>query len=268
MLTNFFYNLVVAVTSLVPGHYIWVSIVLITILLRLAFVKSSVSMVKMQHKQKSLQGEMDELKKVHKGDKQAEQKALMDLYKRENFNPLSSCLPVIVQLIVFIAFYRVFTRVGISNVNTSVLYSFVPHLTSMNSSFFGVDLAKKVSQLVAAGGTMAIAGYIFPILTGGSQLLQSLQTKAMQPTGGSGESFQKALTWQMTFLFPIMTAYISYSLPAALSIYWVTQTVFMVVQQQYIITHHIPKSTGVAIEKPKNISKSAGVVVEVRQKKQ
>lgn len=268
MLTNFFYNLVVGITALVPGHYVWVSIVLITVLLRMAFVKSSVSMVKMQHKQKALQGEMDKIKHTHKGDKQAEQQALMDLYKRENFNPFSSCLPVIIQLVVFIAFYQVFTKIGVAEVKAEALYSFIPHLDSLNSSFFGVDLSKNASELIKMGGAMTIAGYAFPIITGGAQLIQSLQAKASQPSSGSGEAFQKALMWQMTFLFPLMTAYISFTLPSALSIYWITQTVFMIAQQQYIVTHHMPKvaKDSDGENKPKNISKSSGVVVEVRKK--
>lgn len=275
-MSTFFYNLLVAVTSIVPGHFVWVSIVVITILLRLLFVKSTYGMLKTQHKQKGLQGELNKIKETHKGDPKAQQQATMDLYKREGVNPLGSCLPMIVQIVLLIGFYSVFTKIGIGGeVKTDLLYSFVPHLSSMNSHFFGIDLALKVSELIKAGGTIAIASYLFPLLTGGSQLWLSILNKALQPKRepGAQPDFASALNSQMMFIFPIMTAYISFTLPAALSIYWITQTVFMAIQQQMImkrlheeevITEEIAEVIGA---KKLETYNKGGVTVTVKEKK-
>lgn len=274
MLTNFFYNLLVSLTWLVPGHYVWVAIVIITVILRLVFLKPTFQMTHMQHKQKSLQGEINKLKEKHKDDKKAEQQATMELYKREGINPLSSCLPMIIQLIVLIGFYQIFTRVGLGPIKTDILYSFTPHNGVLNSSFFGLDLSKKVINLVKLGGWMRLA-YLLPILAGITQLIQALQTKALQPKpapNAKGDSFQNALNTQFIYLFPIMTAYISYTLISALSIYWITQTVLMVIQQKYIMARLQPigedleEGVAAAIDQPK-VSQKGGVLVEVRRKK-
>lgn len=274
MLTNFFYNLLVFLTWLVPGHYVWVSIVIITVILRLIFLKPTFQMTHMQHKQKSLQGEIDILKEKHKGDKQAEQQATLALYKKEGINPLSSCLPMIIQLVFLIGFYQIFTRVGLGPIKTDILYSFTPHNGDLNSSFFGLDLSKKVIDLVKLGGWTRLA-YLLPILAGLTQLVQALQTKALQTKpnpNAKGDSFQNALNTQFVYLFPVMTAYISYTLISALSIYWITQTVLMVVQQKYIMARLKPltadlKEGMAAVIDQSEVSKKHGVIVEVRKKK-
>jgi YidC/Oxa1 family membrane protein insertase len=275
-MSTIFYNLVVLVTSVVPGHYVWVSIVVITILLRLIFVKSTYGMLKTQHKQKGLQGELSKIKETHKADPKAQQQATMDLYKREGVNPLGSCLPMIVQIVLLIGFYSVFTKIGIGGeVKANLLYSFVPHLASLNSHFFGIDLALKVSDLVKLGGTIGIVSYLFPILTGGSQLWLSILTKQMQPKNEPGKQpdFASALNTQMMYIFPIMTAYISFTLPSALSIYWIVQTVFMAFQQQMImkklkeeeiITEEVAEVLGA---KKLETYNKGGVVVTVKEKK-
>lgn len=235
-MSQFFYNLIVFFAYLIPGNYVWVAIALITILLRLIFVRSSFSMARTQKKQKSLQGKMDEIKAKHKDDKTAQQKATMDLYKQEKFNPLSGCLPSIVQIVVLIGFYGVFTRVGLGgDIRGDLLYSFTPRPEHLNAGFFGLDLTQKISDLVRGGGA-GLWALAFPIIAGGLQLILSLQMKAVQPKPKPGEenAFANLMTGQFTYIFPLMTAYISYTLVSALSIYWVVQTAFMVIQQKYI----------------------------------
>lgn len=243
----------------------------ITLILRFAFLPSGLKMLRVQHKQKKLQPEVDKLKEVHKGDKQAEQRAMMDLYKREGVNPLSSCLPMIVQIVVLIFFYQVFTRIGLGEIKTEYLYSFTPHPDAINSSFFGFDLSKSVAQIFKEGGLMSYLVWIFPLLAGGTQLIQSLQMRAMQPkTSGQGETMQKAMNTQFTFLFPLMTAYISYELTLALSIYWITQTVFMIAQQKYAMSKMEPQVLTCEVvepgKTPPKISRKGDVIVEVRSK--
>jgi len=268
-MTTFFYNLLVSVTAIIPGHYVWISIALITIILRLIFLPSSLKMTHMQKKQKNIQHKVDAIKQKHQGDKKAEQQATMDLYKQEGINPLSSCLPMIVQIVVLIFFYRVFTTVGLGPVKTDLLYSFVPHISSLNTNFFGLDLAQTVKALTVNGGS--IWAYAFPFLAGATQLVQALQSRALQPKStGTGDSFQKAMNTQFVFLFPIMTAWISYTLPAALSIYWIVQTIFMIAQQWYVMRNMEPQVLACepvkAGELPPKISKRGDVVIEVRQK--
>ena len=277
-MTTFFYNLLVFFTWLIPGHYVWVAIVVITVLLRLAFFKPTVSMLKMQHKQKGLQGKLKEIQRIHKDDKKAQQQAVMDLYRQEGVNPLGSCLPMIIQIVVLIGFYGVFTKIGLGKIKPEYLYSFTPRPDFINSHFLGIDLTLKISELVKAGGVKGYLALLFPLLTGGSQLIQSLQAKASQLKPDEEEdqsaAFSRALTNQMTFLFPIMAAYISYTLTSALSVYWITQTILMIIQQKIIINRlkiaevvaeEVAEATGA-----KKISsfKKGDVLVSVKEKEE
>lgn len=277
ILTDFFYNLLVLISYITPGHYVWVGIVLITVIIRLIFLKPSIKLVEVQHKQRKLAPKLEELKGKHKDDKEALQKATLELYKQEGVNPLSGCLPMIVQLVVLIAFYRIFRQMGMSELRVDHLYSFTPRPESINPFFFGVDLSRTVMSIFKDGGVMGYLVLLFPILAAGTQLIQSLQTKALQPTqsGGQEASFQKALNTQFIYLFPVMTGYISYTLTSALSIYWITQTLFMIVQQA-VVTKRFKElkeeaetvTTAALQEGPvvKSRTEKKGVVVEVREK--
>lgn len=277
-LTDFFYNLLVAISYITPGHYVWVGIVVITLLIRFAFLKPSIKLVEVQHKQKKLAPKLEELKGKHGDDKEALQKATLDLYKQEGVNPLSGCLPMIVQLIVLIAFYKIFRQMGMGEIKLDHLYSFTPRPSALNPYFFGIDLSQTVMAIFNAGGIKAYFVLLFPILAAGTQLIQSLQTRAMQPKQSSGqeEGFQKALNAQFTYFFPLMTGYISYTLTSALSIYWITQTVFMIIQQALVtrkfkeLKEEVEMVEATAIAgSPRITSKieKRGVVVEVREKK-
>ena len=279
-MTSFFYNLLIFFTWLVPGHYVWVAIVIITTLIRLAFLKPTLNMTRMQQKQKELAPHLEAIKTTHKGDKQAEQKATMDLYKEHGVNPLSGCLPMLVQIVVLIFFYQVFIKIGIKELKPELLYSFLPRPESINSSFAGYDLSQTVHQLFKLGGGGGYLALLFPILAAVTQLISALQTRALQPqikkdSRETADAFSRALSSQMTFLFPLMTAYISYTLTSALSIYWITQTVLLVVQQYYIMKKNPakPSEALVPVGECENIARSekkfskSGVEVTIREKR-
>jgi len=250
--------------------------VIITVILRLIFLRPTLKMTEMQKKQTALQGKLKEIKERHKGDKQAEQKATMELYKEAGVNPLSSCLPMVVQIVVLIGFYGVFRKYGFGSIRTDILYSFTPHPTTLNNFFAGYDLTQTVQQLTKLGGVSGYLAFLFPAVAGGTQLIQSLQMRATQPKpdpNAKSGAFQQALSSQMTFLFPLLTIWISYTLSSALSIYWITQTVFMVVQQWAVMKYYQPKITQAEVKRleaaadtPDIKKHKGGVETEVRRK--
>ena len=236
-MTQFFYNLLVFFTYLTPGHYVWVAIVVITVLIRLAFMKPTYTMMKTQKKTKNVQKQINEIKAQYKDDQKAQQAAIMEIYKQEGINPLGSCLPLIIQMVLLFGFYGVFRHGNLSAViKPEMLYSFVPHPASLNIWFFGMNLTETINTVVK--GPVGWVGYIFPLLTGGTQLIQSIQAKALQPAAEKGSKegdFSRAMMMQMTYFFPLITTYISFTLPSALSIYWITQTGMMILQQSIIM---------------------------------
>lgn len=214
------YNLLIFFAFLTNGSVGW-SIILLTVLIRLILLPSSLKAAKATTKMQALQPLMNEIKEKFKDDKQKQTEEMAKLYKEEGASPLSSCLPLLVQLPILFILYRVF-MVGINTSRYDMLYSFTPRPETLQSVFFGIDLAKP--EL-----------WILPITAGLLQLVLSLisMPKPVPSANGKVDPAQ-AMTRQMTFIFPIVTIFIARSLPAALALYWVITTLFGLVQQWYV----------------------------------
>ncbi|MCX6797323.1 MAG: YidC/Oxa1 family membrane protein insertase, partial [Candidatus Doudnabacteria bacterium] len=130
-------------------HYIpdiGVVIVLLTLLIRLIMAPSFHKQIKSQKALTDLQPKLNELKEKYKGDKEGQAKAMMGLYKEHKINPLSSCLPLIIQLPILIALYQVFSKA--LNNHLAGLYSFVVKPEVINPYFFGLLNLSKPSIIL------------------------------------------------------------------------------------------------------------------------
>ncbi len=203
-----------------------VSIIIVTVLIRLILVPLSMKSIKSQQAMQVLQPKMDEIKKKYKDDKQKQSQELMAFYKKNKINPMASCLPMLVQLPIIFALYRVF-REGLNNGSMDMLYSFVSQPESINPMFLGLV-------------NMATPNLILAILAGVFQFFQSrmifAKQKNKQQPGMAG-----MIGKQMMYFMPVMTVFIAMSLPAGLALYWITTTLFAL-GQQYIIM----RKTGVS----------------------
>ncbi len=211
-------NLLIYFYNIIPGHDIGVVIVLLTILIRLLLAPSFHKSLKSQKAMTDLQPKLNELKEKHKGDKEGQAKAMMDLYKEHKINPLGSCLPLLLQLPVLIALYQVFSKA--LNNHLSGLYSFVQQPAFIDPKFLGlVDLSKP--------------SLAFGIVAG---LAQFWQSKMMMPKAGvKQDATAKAMQLQTTYVLPVISVVIAIKLPAGLPLYWIVTTLFAVAQQYYII---------------------------------
>src|SRR3989344_455659 len=133
-------NLLVFFYNIIPGHDIGVVIILLTLLIRVALAPSFHKSLKSQSAMNALQPKLTELREKHKDNKEAQAKAMMDLYKEHKINPLSSCLPLLIQLPILIALYFVFTQALGNELGT--LWSFVQNPGVINPFFLGIDLSK------------------------------------------------------------------------------------------------------------------------------
>lgn len=169
-----------------------------------------------------LQPKIKELQDKYKNDKPALGQATMQLYKEHKINPLSGCLPLLIQLPVLIALYGAL-RSGLQPESLATLYSFVNHPGTINNIALGfLDLTKK-SSLMA-------------ILAGALQWLQLKQSTAAQAPTSKNEPASPALQMnkQMLYFFPIMVIIIAWNLPTGLTLYWVAATLFSIFEQFYI----------------------------------
>lgn len=206
------------------GQNMGIAIIALTTLVRLALFPLTAKSLLAQKKMKDLQEEMEKLKKDHGHDKQKLTKATMELYQKHGVNPLSSCLPLLIQFPIFIALYQVFLKLAQSS-QLNMLYSFVPKPESINTHFLWFDLAK------------ADPLYILPILAGATLFWQTkMATPKQAPKTEDGKaSFQSILSRQMLYLFPLMTVFIALRLPSALALYWIATTLVGIIQYWLIL---------------------------------
>ena len=221
------------------------AIIFLTIFVRLILAPLTASQLKSALKTSELRPKLAELQKRFAHDKQALARAQMELYKQHGVNPAAGCLPLVLQIPVFIALYNVLLRVLASNGDLSSVnqLAYLPFLTVsevLDLNFFGFSLAAKPVDF----GKLGIHLLLVPPVTAA---LQYWQSKMMMPQISKPEKAQnkketkpdtmEALTQlqsQMTWLMPAMIGFFSFSFPVGLALYWNIFTVFGVVQQYWV----------------------------------
>ena len=136
VLTEPLFNLLVFLYNNIPGNDFGIAIILLTILIKLALLPLSHQAIKGQKALQDLQPKMEVIKKQYKNDKEGQAKAMMELYKAEKVNPLSSCLPLLIQLPFLLAVYQVLIK-GFHPESLGLLYSFVQNPGFINHISFG-----------------------------------------------------------------------------------------------------------------------------------
>jgi len=232
------FNALVLLYEYVPGHDFGIAIIILTAVVRFLLYPLMSQSIKSQKVLSELQPKLQEIQKRYADDKQKQAQATMEFYKKEKFNPFGGCLPLLVQLPILIALYQVFFK-GFGPDRLGFLYSFVPNPGTINQTFLGlVDLSKGATTQIN-GETAYLWGNIVLVLLAGigqffqSKMLSPNQKKSQQ---GEGQMNQVANTVQkqMIYFFPLFTVFILWKLPSAIGIYWITTTIFSIIQQYLI----------------------------------
>src|SRR3989344_330151 len=215
------FNIFVALYNLLPD--VGVVIILITLIIKAALYPLTKKSIAAQASLTELQPKLAELKKQYKDDQQRLAQETMRLYKENKVNPLGSCLPILVQLPIFIAIYWVL-RAGLSNGSFDQLYPFVRNPGMIKTMTFGLtDLAKP--------------SIVLAVLAGASQFWQTkMMYRKPAPKaageGGKDENMMAMMNKQMLYFMPVMTVIIGFQLPGGLSLYWFVSTLLTALQQK------------------------------------
>jgi YidC/Oxa1 family membrane protein insertase len=229
MFQTFFYqpilNLLVWLYNIVPGNDLGIAIILLTVLIKLVLLPLSKQSIKSQKALQDLQPKLDELKKKYANDKEAMGRAMMALYKENKVNPMSSCLPLVIQMPFLFAVFRVF-RNGFANEQLSLVYSFISRPESINTVAFGfLDLSKPSPVLAVAAG---IAQFWQ------AKMLQTKKPPIKSP-GAKDENVMAIMNKQMTYFMPAITVFIGLTFPGGLALYWLVTTLLTGAQQLYVL---------------------------------
>lgn len=233
VLINPIFNALVGVYHLTNS--LGLSIIVLTILIKLALVPAMIPSMKTMKKQRDLQPEIDKLKEKYKHDKKKLAEEQMALFKQHGINPASGCLSQIAMIFVLIALYGVIQMLSIdaniADLNTRIYFDFLKlDLTKIvQTTFFYLNLAKPDPF------------YILAILSAG---LQFVASKMMMPYNELGEKAAKKtpektddiaynMQGQMLYTMPIMNFVIGLTLPSGMMLYIVVSTIFAIVQTYF-----------------------------------
>ena len=176
---------------------------------------------------------MKAVQEKYKNDKERLNKELMALYKEHKVNPMSGCLPLIIQMPILILLFQVLREF---NTRIYAVYNGNPGFLWLKD----LSLPDQLIQLPGSGifGIQYIG--IMPFLIGGSMYIQQKMTStggtAAGKDGGSAQQTQK----MMTIMMPLMIGFMSFTLPSGLTLYWFTSTL-LGIGQQYLINKKMPE---------------------------
>ncbi len=214
-------NLLVALLIYIPGHYLGLGILALTLIIRTLLLLPSQKAMKAQKRMQNIQPKLEELKKTHANDQTRLAQETMLLWKTEKVNPVSSCLPMLIQMPILIALFHAING-GLSPDKQVLIYDFLPSfsLSEINPNLLDFNLLDH--SLI-----------VLPILIGALQFLQMQLMMARKNKKGetSVPKEMESANKIMKYMMPIMLALFTARLPAAVGLYWGVSTCYGIVQQ-------------------------------------
>lgn len=225
------YNALVVLYNLIPGGGLGLAIILVTIIVKGALMPLTYKSMRAQKELQEIQPKVKEIREKYKDNQEELAKQLMGVYKQHNVNPFASCLPMIAQLIVFIALYQVLGA-GIETVDPEKLYSFVANPGTMTHMFLGIDLAHISIPLTIIA---AIASFFQA-----RQMVSRRPPKAARQSAEGDKAMDEDMAATMNkttmFMLPVMTLIIGLTtVPAGLILYMLVSTIVTFIMYQFFL---------------------------------
>ncbi len=211
------------------------SIILLTILIKVILFPFMVPTFKNMKKQKALKPQLDALKEKYKEDKKKITEEQMKLFKEHGINPTSGCLTQIVTIFVLIGLYQVIQRfvstTNLSEINADIYFQYL-HFKSLDLNFLGQSLSNPDMT------------YILPVIAGVATFITSmmmlpeisLEEKIVKKTTKDPmEEMAYSMQTQMTIIAPIMTFYFGLTLNAGVSLYIAVSSILTIIQQYILL---------------------------------
>jgi YidC/Oxa1 family membrane protein insertase len=258
----------------------WVlAIIFLVITVRIILFPLFVKQIKSQRAMQAIQPQLKELQAKHKGDRETLQKEMMELYKKEKANPLMGCLPIFLQVPVFISLFWILGRrmdpnrplivkaqggdppdpavVEASNIELYT-WTFDQYESAANAMLFNAPIAATMFEvgwferdmvgLYPQMGTSALnVGIVAGILTILMVITTFLTTRQMiLKTGWATDPQQLMIQKLMVYGLPLMLLVSGAFFPIAVIVYWVTNNLFSLGQQQWVLRKYPPPPTASA----------------------
>jgi YidC/Oxa1 family membrane protein insertase len=199
------------------------AIILFTVAIKILTWPLTTKQVKSSKAMQELQPRMKELQAKYKDDKDAQTRETMKLYQELGINPLSGCLPMVIQMPIWFGLYSAISQLG-TNDQLREGFLFIPSLALPNAQM-GLGW---LTDFASMGTNWAYL--VLPVLTVITQIAVSkLMTPTTATTQNSDDPTQ-AVMKQMNTIMPVMFGFFALQFPAGLALYWVTNNVLTYIQ--------------------------------------
>jgi YidC/Oxa1 family membrane protein insertase len=243
-----FLNILVSLYQLL-GHNLGWAVIVIAVLIRLVLSPAMKSQTEMSKKLAAMKPKLDKLQKDYANNPQKLSEEQMKLYKESGYNPLGCFASFLPQILVLYAMIQVINVV--TNNNFDGLYPFVKDwvfgtsVPAIDTNFYFISLTQTYNGVIA-GNYLNPAGIPYLVLAISVGVIQFFSTKFMQIMQGqkpadvkkgaekTPEQMQSDMLNSMNIVFPFLTTFISLSSPAVLGLYWLVQSIMLILQYWFI----------------------------------
>ncbi len=209
---KFFYGIV---------HNYGVAIILLTGLISTIMYPLTVKSMKSMRQMQQIQPKVEKLKKEIKDNPQKLQKEIMELYRKHKVNPMGGCLPLFLQLPIFIALYHTLVRT----------------IELRGASFLWINDLSKPDMAFKLPTVLPILKDNINILPIMMAVAMFLQQKVSTPKSGAASDAMQQQQKMMMIFMPLMMGVVLYNFPSGLVLYWFTNTLLMLIHQLRIKRH-------------------------------
>lgn len=211
------------------------AIIGLTLIVRTLLLPLAIKQIRSMRGMQAIQPKVKEIQEKYKVDrdllkkdperyqklKAQQNEKLMELYKEEGVNPASSCLPLLLQMPIFFALFRVLGDDSVAGLADAKFYFFTSFV-SEDAAFEGLG-----ASVSAAGWP----GWLLILMMAGTMFLTQRQMMARNTAEGAQATQQKV----MMYVMPVFLAVISFNFPLAVVLYWVTTNIWQSVQQYFML---------------------------------
>jgi YidC/Oxa1 family membrane protein insertase len=222
------FNSLILLYEYLPGKDFGFAVIVLTFILRMMLFPLMSQTIKYQKIMTEIQPKVKEIQERLKDDQEKQMKEIMALYKEKKISPFSVFIPLLIQLPLLIALFRVFSA-GISSGEIVNLYSFVPNPGEINYLFLNIVSLSSPNIILT---TLAAATQFFQVKT------QNQKTKTKKnKKNNSMAQFSAISQKQMPYLLSGFTFIFLLKAPSALSLYLIVTSLFSIGQQRILKKH-------------------------------
>lgn len=241
------------------------AIVLLTVCVRLLMYPLFVKQIKTQRAMTALQPKIKELQAKHKGDKETLNTEMMKLYKEHNANPFAGCLPVLLQMPIFIALFQVLNQLAPKLKGEVYEYpakfglSEAQNMSFMKAKVFGAPIGagfqspgRLLTELGGSSGAVKLVAITLIVAMALTTFFTSKQMMGKNPNADASQATQQKI---LLYVMPVLLGVFGFQVAIGVLIYWTTTNLFSMAQQAVVMKRLGPPEVTLAAGKAKAAAK-------------